>query len=50
MIYENGLIDTLNINGLSPRFIFNGDIIFFKNTSEFLFELHRYSFLKISIL
>ena len=29
MIYENGLIDTLNINGLSPRFIFNGDIIFF---------------------
>ena len=48
MIYENGLIDTLNINGLSPRFIFNGDIIFFKNTSEFLFELHRYSFLENS--
>ena len=44
MIYENGLIDTLNINGLSPRFIYNGDIIFFKNTSEHLFELHRYSF------
>ena len=44
MIYENGLIDTLNITGLVPRFIYNGDIIFFKNTSELLFELHRYSF------
>ena len=44
MIYENGIIDTLNVTGLVPRFIYNGDIIFFKNTSEHLFELHRYSF------
>ena len=44
MIYENGLLDTLNVTGLVPRFIYNGDIIFFKNTSELLFELHRYSF------
>ena len=46
MIYENGLVDTLNVTGLVPRFIYNGDIIFFKNTSELLFELHRYSFLE----
>ena len=44
MVYENGLLDTLNVTGLVPRFIYNGDIIFFKNTSELLFELHRYSF------
>ena len=44
MIYENGTIDTLNVTGIVPRFIYNGDIIFFKNTSEHLFELHRYSF------
>ena len=50
MIYENGIIDTLNVTGLVPRFIYNGDIIFFKNTSEHLFELHRYSFSDNSIL
>ena len=41
MVYENGLLDTLNVTGLVPRFIYNGDIIFFKNTSELLFELHK---------
>ena len=30
MVYENGLLDTLNVTGLVPRFIYNGDIIFFK--------------------
>ena len=48
MIYENGFIDTLNITGLSPRFIYNGDIIFFKNISENMFELHSFSFLDSS--
>ena len=48
MVYDNGIIDTLSITGMNPRFTNNGDIIFRKiissNNYNELYKLYKFSF------
>tara|TARA_Y100001935_G_C17269332_1_gene490995 strand:+ start:113 stop:1498 length:1386 start_codon:yes stop_codon:yes gene_type:complete len=44
MLYDEGLIEYLNLIGSEPSFIYNGDIVFRQDISDSLYQLHRFSF------
>ena len=44
MLYNDGLIDTLSIIGMEPKFIHDGDIIFSQLFLDNLYRLYKFSF------
>ena len=44
MLYDEGLIEYLNLVGSEPSFIYNGDIVFSHYITENLYQLHKFSF------
>ncbi len=44
MLYDEGLIEYLNLIGSEPSFIYNGDIVFRQDIADNLYQLHMFSF------
>ena len=44
MLYDEGLIEYLNLVGSEPSFIYNEDVVFSQYITDNLYQLHKFSF------